>query len=147
MLIVCASLTFVAVSEFFFWNEFASRFNFIAVDYLIYTREVIGNIRESYDLRPAFIGIGLITVGLFYTQWRGIKGASNAPVLPWRKRFIGLAIIFALPVLSFFLINWLVEVTIFHTRRPPQRACACHIATVGGSAGTINRHDSSDAIQ
>ncbi|MBK7685181.1 MAG: sulfatase-like hydrolase/transferase [Rhodocyclaceae bacterium] len=105
MLIVCASLTFVAVSEFFFWNEFASRFNFIAVDYLIYTREVIGNIRESYDLRPAFIGIGLLTVGLFYTQWRGIKGASNAPVLPWRKRFIGLAIIFALPVLSFFLIE------------------------------------------
>ncbi len=105
MLMICATLAFVSVSEFFFWNEFASRFNFIAVDYLIYTREVIGNIRESYDLRPAFIGIGAMTVGLFYTQWRGIKAASIAPVLPWRKRFIGLAAIFMLPMLSFLLIE------------------------------------------
>jgi len=33
-----------------FWGEFASRFNFIAVDYLIYTQEVIGNIVESYPV-------------------------------------------------------------------------------------------------
>ena len=33
-----------------FWQEFQSRFNFIAVDYLVYTNEVIGNIRESYPV-------------------------------------------------------------------------------------------------
>ena len=43
-------LVFVSVAEFVFWNEFASRFNFIAVDYLVYTNEVIGNIRESYPM-------------------------------------------------------------------------------------------------
>ncbi len=43
-------LLFVAASEFVFWNEFGVRFNFIAVDYLVYTTEVIGNIRESYPI-------------------------------------------------------------------------------------------------
>ncbi|MET0244895.1 MAG: LTA synthase family protein, partial [Flavitalea sp.] len=31
-----------AVSEWEFWNEFTSRYNFIAVDYLVYTHEVLG---------------------------------------------------------------------------------------------------------
>lgn len=35
-----------AVSEYFFWNEFGVRYNFIAVDYLVYTNTVIGNIME-----------------------------------------------------------------------------------------------------
>ena len=39
-----------AVSEFTFWEEFGNRFDFIAVDYLVYTHEVIGNIRESYPV-------------------------------------------------------------------------------------------------
>lgn len=43
-------LLFVATSEWLFWDEFGTRFNFIAVDYLIYTHEVIGNIRESYPV-------------------------------------------------------------------------------------------------
>ena len=36
--------------EFFFFNEFHARFNFIAVDYLVYTHEVIRNIWESYPV-------------------------------------------------------------------------------------------------
>lgn len=44
------TLLFVAVSEGVFWDEFSARFNFIAVDYLIFTTEVIGNIRESYPV-------------------------------------------------------------------------------------------------
>ena len=43
-------LLFVATSEVTFWDEFSTRFNFIAVDYLVYTNEVIGNIRESYPV-------------------------------------------------------------------------------------------------
>jgi hypothetical protein len=41
---------FNVIAEYFFWDEFEVRFNFIAVDYLIYTTEVIGNIVESYSL-------------------------------------------------------------------------------------------------
>ena len=38
-----------AGAEITFWDEFSVRFNFIAVDYLIYTTEVLGNIWESYN--------------------------------------------------------------------------------------------------
>ena len=49
-------LGFGAVAEWFFWDEFGVRFNFIAVDYLVYTREVVGNIRESFPV-GALLGI------------------------------------------------------------------------------------------
>lgn len=52
------------VSEFFFWNEFGVRYNFIAVDYLIYTNEVIGNIMESYPIVPLFTGLGIASLGI-----------------------------------------------------------------------------------
>jgi phosphoglycerol transferase MdoB-like AlkP superfamily enzyme len=51
-----------AVSEYFFWNEFGVRYNFIAVDYLVYTNTVIGNIMESYPVVPLFIVEGVIAV-------------------------------------------------------------------------------------
>ncbi|BDB53271.1 sulfatase [Flavobacterium ammonificans] len=54
-----------AISEFFFWNEFGVKYNFIAVNYLVYTNEVIGNIMESYPVIPLFtvlfISSGIIT--------------------------------------------------------------------------------------
>ena len=39
---------FVAVAELLFFAEFDGRFNFVAVDYLIYPTEVVNNIWESY---------------------------------------------------------------------------------------------------
>lgn len=51
-----------AVSEYFFWNEFGVRYNFIAVDYLVYTNTVIGNIMESYPVIPLFTGVGIISL-------------------------------------------------------------------------------------
>ncbi len=47
-------LIFTFAAEYIFWDEFGNRFNFIAVDYLIYTKEVIGNIAESYNLATIF---------------------------------------------------------------------------------------------
>ncbi|TBX66986.1 LTA synthase family protein [Flavobacterium silvisoli] len=55
-----------AISEFFFWNEFGVRYNFIAVDYLVYTNTVIGNIMESYPVIPLFTGVGLIAAFFTY---------------------------------------------------------------------------------
>lgn len=58
-------LLFVAAAEWIFWDEFESRFNFIAVDYLIYTNEVLGNIWESYPV-PALLGaIGVAALAVF----------------------------------------------------------------------------------
>ncbi|NHM06895.1 sulfatase-like hydrolase/transferase [Flavobacterium sp. CYK-4] len=59
-------IIFNAVSEFFFWNEFGVRYNFIAVDYLIYTNEVIGNIVESYPIVPIFSVIFLVAALVTY---------------------------------------------------------------------------------
>jgi phosphoglycerol transferase MdoB-like AlkP superfamily enzyme len=65
-------LLFVAVAEWTFWEEFQARFNFIAVDYLVYTTEVIGNIRESYPV--GWILAGLAATGslvfLATRHWR-----------------------------------------------------------------------------
>ncbi|MBP6180981.1 alkaline phosphatase family protein [Flavobacterium sp.] len=53
------------ISEYFFWNEFGVKYNFIAVNYLVYTNEVIGNIMQSYPVIPIFTALfivaGLIT--------------------------------------------------------------------------------------
>lgn len=64
------ALLFGAAAEWTFWDEFGVRFNFIAVDYLVYTTEVMGNIRESYPL-PLIVS-GLVTIaGLFgWLLWR-----------------------------------------------------------------------------
>lgn len=67
-IITCTCLFLLLLISFFsffaeitFWQEFESRFNFIAVDYLIYTYEVINNISESYPL-PLLIGGVLLLV-------------------------------------------------------------------------------------
>lgn len=58
-------LGFLAVAEWFFWDEFGVRFNFIAVDYLVYTHEVIGNIMESYPIELLLSWIGIMSLVLF----------------------------------------------------------------------------------
>ncbi len=51
IIFACAFIfVFTAFAEYFFWGEFKARFNFIAVDYLIYTGEVLRNIGESYPM-------------------------------------------------------------------------------------------------
>src|SRR5690606_6218005 len=52
--------------EFTFWDEFHRRFNFIAVDYLIYTYEVVKNINESYPLPLLISGMVLMVLGSIF---------------------------------------------------------------------------------
>lgn len=59
-------LVFTFFAEITFWEEFGTRFNFIAVDYLIYTHEVISNIEESYPLPYLISGISIITALFVY---------------------------------------------------------------------------------
>lgn len=54
-------VVFSFFAEVIFWGEFESRFNFIAVDYLVYTHEVINNINESYPLPYLISGVIIIT--------------------------------------------------------------------------------------
>ncbi|MFC4765669.1 LTA synthase family protein [Dyella koreensis] len=66
-------LMFVAVSELVFWNEFGTRFNFIAVDYLVYTTEVIGNIRESYPLGTWLSLLALAVLVVLVLSRKGLR--------------------------------------------------------------------------
>jgi phosphoglycerol transferase MdoB-like AlkP superfamily enzyme len=66
-------IVFNAVSEYFFYNEFGLRYNFIAVDYLIYTNEVIGNIMESYPVVPLFLIIFAITSTITWFIYKKTK--------------------------------------------------------------------------
>jgi len=96
---------FVSVSEFLFWNEFGARFNFIAVDYLIYTREVLGNIRQSYSLGWILSGIGLCTAVLSLLVIRAFW--RHAAGIEWKGRYRARMLLACgvLPFFSFFFIT------------------------------------------
>lgn len=82
-------LLFDTVAEWVFWDEFGVRFNFIAVDYLVYTHEVTGNIRESYPmpLILSCIGAGalLVYVLVRLTGWPARWLAAAAE--PAKRRY------------------------------------------------------------
>lgn len=65
-------IVFSAFAEWFFFDEFQARFNFIAVDYLIYTSEVIGNIFESYPMGILLTVIAVVSVAIFFTTHKKI---------------------------------------------------------------------------
>ncbi len=76
----------VAVAEFAFWAEFGSRFDFIAVDYLVYTHEVIGNIRESYPVALWMTAILGICSAISWFSWpRGENYVRSTRVVRWRQ--------------------------------------------------------------
>ena len=105
VLALSAFLLFVFISEFIFWEEFGARFNFVAVDYLIYTNEVIGNIRESYSMPLVFGGllIGAAMLGvLVFRYWKLAPGKSFG-FLPR----IGMAILGA--ALFYFVGSWSLD--------------------------------------
>ena len=60
----------VFVFDFLFWQEFHTNFNFIAVDYLIYTHEMLGNIAQSFNVTLLLIGISIAAGAVFYCQLR-----------------------------------------------------------------------------
>lgn len=97
-------LLFNAASEFFFWKEFGSRYNFIAVDYLVYTYEVAGNIRESYPVAWISIVVLIIAVPLFWYVRKPINSSVKLSV-PFLKRTIGAVILLLFPVLVYFGVN------------------------------------------
>jgi len=88
-LVLLYGLLFVAASELVFWNEFSVRFNFIAVDYLVYTNEVIGNIRESY---PIGRWLALLVVGalVVFAIGRGGLRARDDGSRFWQRGKIAL---------------------------------------------------------
>jgi phosphoglycerol transferase MdoB-like AlkP superfamily enzyme len=80
---------FVAVAEWTFWEEFQTRFNFIAVDYLVYTTEVIGNIRESYPMGWILAGLTSLVGVVFVAGRRFWKSTGDDSTFPGRSAVAG----------------------------------------------------------
>lgn len=96
-----------AVSEYFFWNEFGVKYNFIAVDYLVYTNTVIGNIMESYPVIPLFLGIGTLSLLTTYFIVKRTKAyLANLPDFTAKLKITAISAVFfgislmAIPLLA-----------------------------------------------
>lgn len=63
------------LGQIVFWNEFDGRYNSVAVNYLIFPREVIGNIRQSFRLDLALIGVAASTLAVYLVLRRPLGDA------------------------------------------------------------------------
>jgi phosphoglycerol transferase MdoB-like AlkP superfamily enzyme len=73
LMIFTFSLIFLMGSEFVFWGEFQARLNFIAIDYLTYTHEVVKNIWESYPMGWILSGILIFSGLLLLPFWKSFR--------------------------------------------------------------------------
>ena len=95
-------IIFSIFSEVVFWEEFQTRFNFIAVDYLIYTTEVIANIMESYPMGKLVSLIFAIAAIIFFFTYKKILTLKIVEFPLRLKRF---AIFLTFLALAFFSVD------------------------------------------
>ncbi|KPW75579.1 Sulfatase protein [Pseudomonas savastanoi] len=79
-------MLFVSVAEWLFWDEFGGRFNFIAVDYLVYSDEVLNNILESYPVGKLLGILALVAIVVSLLISRAVAAAVKAPLPSYRGR-------------------------------------------------------------
>lgn len=88
-----------SICEWFFWREFSTRLNFIAVDYLIFAKEVVENLRQSFPMGwiGAFWAImtGLVAFITLQSLMRKSRLPMQAP------RFHGLFLLLPLALVWF----------------------------------------------
>lgn len=98
-----------AISEYFFWNEFGVKYNFIAVNYLIYTNEVIGNIMQSYPVIPIFSALFLVTgIVTYFILKRSRNYVDEIPNFKTKLKISGIYI-------SLFLVSLIAIPTLAKT--------------------------------
>lgn len=102
--VVVTTLIFNGISEWFFWDEFSVRYNFIAVDYLIYTTEVIGNIRQSYPITPILITLILVSSLATYFLRKWINPSLSIPI-KFLKRTKFALLLLLIPVITYFFVD------------------------------------------
>lgn len=92
LLVALFALTFQMFAEWIFWSDMDCRFNFIAIDYLVYTHEVVNNILQSYPMKTYFLIIALVA---------GV-GATLLMKLPKKTPQFDLKSVGQIALLSFF---------------------------------------------
>lgn len=91
-------LLYLLVAEVVFFHEFNSRFNNVAVDYLIHPKEVFVNIRDTYPVKTVLTITAAGAAGLLYLLRGYFLRGLSAP-LTWRPR-AELALFYLAPLLT-----------------------------------------------
>lgn len=107
--LACFGLVYLCAVEFFFFEEFDSRFNLVAVDYLMYPTEVFINLWDSYPIVWFFLG-SLIIAALIFGRVR--PHFHPAPVT--HSRFALRTKILLLHILLIALVTWTISSDSFH---------------------------------
>lgn len=71
--LVLFGMLFLCALEYFFFEEFDARFNLVAVDYLIYPTEVIGNIQDTYPVGRISAVLAMIAAVVALVPWRWVR--------------------------------------------------------------------------
>jgi hypothetical protein len=73
------ALMFVAAIEYYFFEEFDARLNLVAVDYLMYPTEVVGDIWAAYPVVTAALSLAACAAGAVHALSRHLhaSGASS----------------------------------------------------------------------
>lgn len=79
------ALLYLAVVEWFFFGEFSSRFNSVAIDYLIFPHEVFVNLWDTYPVWQAMLAVSIVTAVIFTLVRRRFLSGLSAPT-PVRLR-------------------------------------------------------------
>jgi len=88
------------VSEGVFFSEFDGRFNFVAVDYLIYPSEVVTNIWESYPTAWVLGAIALTGAGVVYALRRRLSASIEGITRGGQRLAVGAAYLSLLGITS-----------------------------------------------
>ena len=80
------AMLFTSVAEWLFWDEFGVRFNFIAVDYLVYSDEVLNNLLESYPIGKLLSLLAMLAIVLSLALRKPFNAAMSAPLPTMRGR-------------------------------------------------------------
>ena len=91
-------------AEIAFWDEFNVRYNFIAVDYLVYTTEVLGNIRESYNIPLIISGVIVAVLVILWMISKKLH-ASQETSMRFGRRSLFFLFFLCIPAAGYFLVN------------------------------------------
>ncbi len=97
------TILYLAVIQYYFFKEFSSRFNLVAVDYLIYPHEVFGNIIESYHIIPIFFIVAVYASIMLGICWNKMTKTCAPPQsLSKRSRWLMAHVVIIVLCLSIF---------------------------------------------
>ncbi|QDT29012.1 Lipoteichoic acid synthase 1 [Gimesia panareensis] len=79
-------LPLICIAEYIFFDEFQSRLNYIAFEYIVYPTEVCCNIWQSYPIVELLAVVGLIGGCCWFLLRKNFQNQISSP-MPFRRRF------------------------------------------------------------